>query len=96
MASLLSAASTNGAGTGASHSGPCTVFVRGTFDGATVLVQVSDDNTNYVKADNVSVTKPTRLDAPGSVTLNAYGTYYVRCVVNEAGSSTSITAVSTQ
>lgn len=95
MATLLSAVSANGAGTGASHTAPATVFVRGTFDGATVVVQVSDDDTTYVKADNTSPAKATRLTEPGAVTIDAKGTYYIRCVVSGAGASTSVTAVST-
>jgi len=95
MAALLTAA-TNGTGSGASHSGPATVFVHGTFDGATVVVQVSDDDTNYVKADNVSVRNPATLKAAGCCNVAAVGTYYIRCVVSGGGSSTSITAVSTQ
>ena len=39
---LLNAVTTNTTGSGASHAGPCTVFVRGTFDGAKVSVQVAD------------------------------------------------------
>lgn len=96
MAALLTNANTNAEGTGAGHSGPATVFVRGVFDGATVVVQVSDDNTTYVKADNVAAMKPTTLKAPGVVNIEGKGTYYIRCVVSGVGSSTSISAVSTQ
>lgn len=96
MAALLTAVTANGAGTGASHSGPATVFVRGTFGTATVAVQVSDDNSTYVKADNVSAVKPSTLHAPGVVNIDCKGTYYIRCVVMDANTSTNITAVSTQ
>ena len=96
MAALLTTAAADTVGTGASHTGPATVFVRGPFDGATVIVQVSDDDTTYVKADNVSPAKPSRMGAPGACNIEAHGTYYIRCVVDGGGSSTSITAVSTQ
>ena len=96
MATLLSSVTTNTTGTGASHSGPCTVFVRGTFDGATVVIQVSDDDAAYVKADNVSITNPCAFKNDGCVSINAYGTYYVRAVLANAGDSTDIDAVSTQ
>ena len=96
MASLLSAAAADTTGTGAATSGPATVFVRGTFDGATVVVQISDDNTNYVKADNVSGAKASRMSGPGSCNIEGKGSYYIRCVVKGGGASTSITAVSTQ
>ena len=45
MATLLNAVSANGAGSGASHAGPCTVFVRGTLDGATVTIEVADKSS---------------------------------------------------
>lgn len=96
MAALLTSATANGAGTGAEHNGDATVFVYGTFDGATICVQVSPDNTNWVKADNVSVANPSRMVAPGVVSVGCKGTYYIRCVVSGAGSSTSVSAVSTQ
>lgn len=95
MATLLNAVTTNTTGTGASHSGPATVFVRGTFDGATVVVQVSDNNTNFVKADN-GVANPAHLKAPGVVAINCQGTYYIRCNLTGAGASTSVSAISTQ
>ena len=95
MATLLSSVSVNGAGTGASHTLPATVFLTGTFDGAEVVVQVSSDDVNYVKADNVNTAKPSRFSAPGAVAIDVRGTYYIRCVVTGAGGSTSISAVST-
>ncbi len=95
MATLLSGVSANGAGTGASHTAPATVFVTGTFDGATVVVQVSSDDSTYVKADNITPAVPTRFSEPGCVTIDAKGTYYIRCVVSGVGASTSISAVST-
>lgn len=97
MATLLSAVSANGAGTGASHSGPCSVFVRGVLDGATVTVEVADADSadNYVKADR-SIMPVSRFETKGSCSLSAYGTYFVRAVVSNAGSSTSVTVVTTQ
>ena len=97
MATLLSAVSANGAGSGASHSGPCSVFVHGVFDGATVVIQASDDDTDakYSKAD-VSLIPVSRFDTKGSCSINAFGAYYLRAVVSDAGSSTSLTVVTTQ
>ena len=97
MATLLDAATTNGAGAGASHSGPCTAFVRGTLDGATVTIEVADADSaaNYSKADR-SVMPVSRFESKGSCTINAYGTYFVRAVVSNAGSATSVTVVTTQ
>ena len=97
MATLLSAVSANGAGSGASHSGPCTVFVHGTFDGATVVIQASDADTDakYSKADK-SVMPMSRFESKGSCSITAYGTYYLRAAITNAGDSTSITVVTTQ
>lgn len=96
MAALLTSATADTTGTGASVSGPVTVFVRGVFDGATVSVQVSDDDTTYVKPDNISNAKASRMGAPGVCYIGGTGSYYVRCVVAGGGSSTSINAVSVQ
>lgn len=97
MATLLNSATTNGAGTGASHSGPCTVFVHGELDGATVTIEVADADSagNYVKPDR-TIAPESRFTSKGAVSLNAYGTYFVRAVVSHAGSSTSVTVVTTQ
>lgn len=97
MATLLSAVSVDGAGTGASHSGPCSVFVSGTFDGATVTIEVADADTaaKYCKPSKAAIPE-SRFSEKGSTTLTAYGTYYVRAVVSNAGSSTSVTAITTQ
>lgn len=100
MATLLDGvtADTGTTGTGTSHTGPATVFVRGTFDGATVLVQVSDEGVaaSFVKADNVSTRSAARLGSPGVCSIDVQGTYFIRCIVENAGSSTDITAISTQ
>lgn len=98
MATLLSAVTANTTGTGASHTGPCTVFVSGTFGGATVVLQVADADAagKYVNADAVGVPNQGQLSGPGAISLNCYGTYYVRAILGNAGSTTSVTAISTQ
>jgi len=98
MASLFSARTTNGAGTGASHSGPCTVFVTGTFDGredVTIEVASADTDDLYVKADK-SIMRESRFSGKGCCTLNAYGTYYVRAVMSNVQTTSSVTVVTTQ
>lgn len=97
MATLLSGVSANGAGSGASHSGPCTVWVRGTLDGATVMIQGADadSDANYVKLDK-SIIRNDKFTGKGSSTVDGQGTYYLRAVVSNAGSSTSVTVVTTQ
>ena len=95
MATLLSGVSANGAGTGASHSGPATVFVRGTFDGASVTIEVSDDDSTYVKpADELMRVR--QVKSGKAFNIDAYGTYYIRAVVAGAGSSTNLNCVTTQ
>lgn len=96
MATLLNAVTANTTGTGASHSGPATVHVHGTFDGATVVIQVSDDDTTYEKADNVSAVSPATFRNGGVMSINAYGTYYLRAILENSGGSTSISVKTTQ
>lgn len=95
MATLFSAATSNGAGTGASHTGPCTVFAEAdsVFDGATVELQaaVADTAGKYA-----TVGVPAQLKAPGAVAVNIQGTYFLRGFIAGAGSSTSINLVSNQ
>lgn len=95
MATLLSAVSTNGAGTGASHSGPCTVVIPNdsVFDGAAVHIQlaIADSAADYGPAGRDAI-----LTQPGSVAITAQGTYYLRALVERAGASTSIDCATNQ
>jgi len=92
MASLLSSASSNGAGTGASLSGPATVIVENdsVFDGATVHLEVSETDTagKYAPLGQLG-----QLKSAIAVRVDVTGSYYMRAVVAGAGSSTSINAV---
>lgn len=96
MAALLSSATSNTTGTGASHSGDCTVWVTGTFDGATVVIQGSNTDSNYGKLDNITIPNPATFKAPGCLAVNAKGTYYLRAVLSGAGSNTSVSVTTTQ
>lgn len=99
MATLLNAVTSNTTGSGASHDGPCTVFARGTFDGARVVIQIADENVaaSFQKADNISTPNPARFDGHGgTVTIHGQGTYFVRAILENAGGSTSVTVVTTQ
>ena len=98
MAALRTNQTTNTTGTGASHSGPCTVFVRGVLGGANVQIQVADEDVSasYVNADVVSVPNASEFRATGAVSLNCFGTYFVRAILSKAGSSTSVSVVTTQ
>jgi hypothetical protein len=97
MAALLTAATASTDGTGASHSGPCSVFVRGTLAGAQVAIEVADENVaaSYVKPSKAAMPE-SRFSEPGSVTLNAYGTYFVRARLVGATATTNVTVVTTQ
>ena len=94
MATLLDAVTSDGAGTGASHTGPCTVIPHrdSVFDGARVSLQIADTDTatDYANIDGAVIT------TSDAININARGTYYLRAVVLDAGSSTSITIKTTQ
>ena len=97
MATLLNAVTANTTGTGASHTGDCTVWVRGVFDGATVCVQGADADSadNYVGLDR-GVMRQDTFRGPGSMACNGKGTYYLRASINNAGPLTNVTVVTTQ
>ena len=97
MAVLLNAVTANTTGTGASHSGPCTVCVRGTLGGARVVIQGADADSaaNYTKLDR-SIMPQHIFEDKGCVSINAYGTYFLRAVLENAGSTTNVTVETTQ
>jgi hypothetical protein len=92
MATLQTTKSTDGAGTGASHSGPCTVYAEGTFDSANVSIEISTDDSTY---EPISDSMATFRD-PGQFYCAATGTYYLRSVQSNSQTSTSITVKTTQ
>lgn len=95
MATLLTNRTTDGAGTGVSHTGPCTVFVPNdsVFDNATVHVEAysADSSDKYV-----CVGRPGQLGAPGAIAIDIQGAYFLRGKVARAGPSTSISMETTQ
>jgi hypothetical protein len=95
MATLLSSVTTDSVGTGASHSGPATVYVFGTFGDAFVDIEVSPDDTNYVSVD-IDGNSIGRLRGPGCFQVGGNGTYYIRASVRNASATTSISASTTQ
>ena len=97
MAALLTEATADADGTGASHSGPCTVFVRGVLAGATVTIEVADENVtaSYVKPSKEAM-PISRFVEKGAFSLDALGTYFVRARLVGATSSTNVTVVTTQ
>ena len=95
MATLLSAVTTDTTGSGASHSGPCTVMVHGdsVFDGAQVLIEIANTDT---AADYTPIGREGYFKQPGSFNCQGQGTYYLRAVLRDAGTNTSVTCVTTQ
>jgi hypothetical protein len=95
MATLLSGVTSNGAGAGASHSGPCTVVVPNdsVFDGAVVHIQIAIADS---AADYAPVGRDGILTAPGAVAIDAQGTYFLRALVAKVGALTSLDCASNQ
>ena len=90
---LLSAATANGNGDsvainisgGARRNGTGSIAVWGTFDGATVQIEVSPDNSEWIAVTDGAFT------AEGTKVMESY-LPYVRAVVSSAGGSTSVSA----
>jgi hypothetical protein len=88
---LLTNKTTNGAGTGVSVTGPCTVFFDGdsVFGGARVEIQVAITDTD---AEYSYVGKGAVAYRPEPKNITPIGAYYVRAKVFDAGSTTNISA----
>lgn len=90
---LLSARTTDGNGTALTmnstgsrlNSMIHTVYVYGTFDGCTVKLQASLDNSTWIDITSASYTAATI----ANITIN---TNYIRAVVSNDGASTSVSA----
>ena len=88
MATLLSAVTEDTTGSGASHTGPATVWVSGSAGGGTVEIQAapSDTPSKYVPMGRLSQIKHPRV-----VTVDALGTYFLRAVlVGSTGASLTV------
>ena len=88
MATLLNAVTTNTTGTEQEVTGPVSVQVFGTFDGAEVEIEISLNSTDFV-----TIGPEGTLRAPGCVHVNAPGTIELRGIVRKAGSATSVSAI---
>ena len=97
MAALLTNATSNTTGTGVAMTGPCTVYVRGTLAGAEVVVQIADEDVSasYVAPDK-SMLAEHRFAGTGAITLNAQGAYFVRALLGNVSSSTSVSVIALQ
>ena len=91
---LLTNQTSNGSGTGVEHTSSTVAHVTGTFDGATVSLEVSLDNSTWVKPDNIKGCGQT--GSPAAILINHVGTYYLRASVSNAQGSTDITVKTTQ
>ena len=92
MATLQTTQTTDATGTGASHTGPCTVYAEGTFDSADVSIEISTDDSTYEPISDPLAT----FRGPGQFLCPATGTYYLRSVQSNSRTSTSITVKTTQ
>ena len=95
MAALLTNQNTDAKGTGVQVNGPCTVILKSNsvIDGATVLIQISDDNVdaNFTTPDDGA-----KLSVPSAVSIQAQGQYFVRAVQKNSGPLTNINCVVNQ
>lgn len=83
---LFSARTTDGNSSAVSHpGGPVLLIMRGTFGGATVKIQVSDDGTNWVDLQYSAFT------AAVAILMELPINTLIRANVSGAGGSTSIT-----
>ena len=93
MATLLSSQTSDTTGSGASHSGPSSVHVRGTVGGATLHVEASDEDVSASYSPTGIITQ---FRKPGWTNIEIKGTYFVRARLVGATSATSVTVVTTQ
>ena len=93
MATLLSTQTTDTTGTGAAHTGPCSVHVRGTLAGAKVAIEASDEDetASYSPAGLKS-----EVLANGWRSFDIQGDYFLRAKLIGATAATSVTVVTTQ
>lgn len=93
MAALLTDQASDTTGSGASHSGACSVHVAGEFDGATVHLEAAPTDTadDYVPCGVLS-----QLRSEGWINVDISGSYYLRAKLARSGSDTSVTVTSVQ
>lgn len=87
MATILANQTTNGTGAGVDHNGQVTVWVKGTFDNCEVIIEVSEDDSEYYVADLLTTKQAVNIDISGS--------YKIRGTVKSAGPNTDISIEST-
>lgn len=95
MATLLNAVTTAATGS-ATHSGPCTVYVKGNLGGGEVVIEISDDGTTYVKAENQMAKNQFRFAKEASGNCAAYGTYHLKATLANCTGTPNCTVSTTQ
>lgn len=95
MATLLNAVTTAATGS-ATHSGPCTVYVKGSLGGGEVVVEISDDGSTFVKVENHGPNNQMRFRGPAAATVAAYGTYTLKAELANCTGTPSCTVTTTQ
>ena len=92
MATLLDAEDEATTGTGASHTGPCTLHVHedSVLDGALVQIQMADSDT---EAEYKTIRE---FNGKETATIEGQGTYFLRAILSRVGTSTSVSITTTQ
>jgi len=94
---LLNAVTANTTGTLVAHTGPCSVFIFGSLGGCSVALETSvDDTPANVIPLGPAINPTTWQDGRGSFRVDHAGTYYLRAVVRNATSATSVSVSTTQ
>ena len=98
MPSLLTNATADTVGSLVSHTGPCSIFVHGVLDGATVVLQASPTSNvaDVVTLDNSVIPQNIFAGRDGVARCDIAGTYHLRAVLSDVGPSTSVSVTTTQ
>lgn len=87
MAALLTTVTTDTTGASVAVTGPTTVKPKGVMDNCIIFLQFSDDGIAWDTIYQFRNKLP--------VTLNMEGSYFLRCITNNSGASTSVSVNTT-
>ena len=96
MATLLNAVTSDTDGTPVELTGPCTVWVHNNLGGGEVVILGRTGELSFVKLDNVSSIKSSRLQQPGCLTVDIQGTYEIKAVLANTKVAAFCTVVAEQ
>ena len=91
----MTTSTTDGAKSGVSVTGRCTLQASGTFAGANLLIQTSATDGNYGNARDAK-SESLVFKGVGGVNLEIVGTQYVRVVQSGSTATTSVAIIATQ